>query len=124
MTRYHATANGPVPFTPEEEAERDAEEAASAAFASKRAKEAILREIERLEGAPNYINRGSRELEIVSMQDIATRKAEKFKADNPADERAVEQLAAEYLAATPYYGKLIALDSQIDALRVQLRALG
>jgi len=28
MTRYHATANGNVPFTAEEEAERDAEEAA------------------------------------------------------------------------------------------------
>lgn len=28
MTRYHATAEGPVPFTPEEEAEWDAMEAA------------------------------------------------------------------------------------------------
>jgi hypothetical protein len=28
MARFHATANGQVPFTPEEEAERDAEEAA------------------------------------------------------------------------------------------------
>lgn len=27
MTRYHATAEGPVPFTPEEEAEWDAMEA-------------------------------------------------------------------------------------------------
>lgn len=36
MTRYHATANGPVPFTPEEEAERDAEEAAWAADESNR----------------------------------------------------------------------------------------
>ena len=31
MTRYHATANGNVPFTAEEETERDAEEAAWAA---------------------------------------------------------------------------------------------
>ncbi len=31
MARFHATANGPVPFTAEEEAARDAEEAAWAA---------------------------------------------------------------------------------------------
>ena len=31
MTRHHMTANGPVPFTADEEAERDAEEAAWAA---------------------------------------------------------------------------------------------
>jgi hypothetical protein len=31
MARFHATANGNVPFTPEEEAEWDAEEAAWAA---------------------------------------------------------------------------------------------
>ena len=31
MTRFHATPNGPVPFTAEEEAARDAEEALSAA---------------------------------------------------------------------------------------------
>lgn len=31
MARFHATANGPVPFTAEEEAARDAEEAAVAA---------------------------------------------------------------------------------------------
>ena len=36
MTRYHATANGNVPFTAEEETERDAEEAAWAAGASDR----------------------------------------------------------------------------------------
>lgn len=28
MARHHMTAEGPVPFTPEEEAQRDAEEAA------------------------------------------------------------------------------------------------
>lgn len=28
MTRHHMTADGPIPFTPEEEAKRDAEEAA------------------------------------------------------------------------------------------------
>lgn len=31
MARHHMTANGPVPFTTEEEAQRDAEEAAFAA---------------------------------------------------------------------------------------------
>ena len=36
MTRYHATANGNVPFTAEEEAARDAEEAAWAAGANDR----------------------------------------------------------------------------------------
>lgn len=30
MTRFHATASGPVAFTPQEEAARDAEEAAAA----------------------------------------------------------------------------------------------
>lgn len=29
MARHHMTAEGPVPFTPEEEAQRDAEEAAA-----------------------------------------------------------------------------------------------
>jgi len=36
MTRYHATANGNVPFTAEEETARDAEEAAWAADADNR----------------------------------------------------------------------------------------
>ena len=36
MTRYHATANGNVPFTAEEEAARDAQEAAWAAEANDR----------------------------------------------------------------------------------------
>jgi hypothetical protein len=37
MTRYHATTNGNVPFTPEEEAEWDAMEAEWAAGANDRA---------------------------------------------------------------------------------------
>lgn len=36
MTRHHMTPNGPVPFTAEEEAARDAEEAAWAAGAKDR----------------------------------------------------------------------------------------
>jgi hypothetical protein len=35
MPRFHTTANGPVPFTAEEEAARDAEEAAWAAEQAK-----------------------------------------------------------------------------------------
>ena len=41
MTRYHATPNGNVPFTPEEEAEWDAQEAAWIAGADDRAAEAV-----------------------------------------------------------------------------------
>jgi hypothetical protein len=37
MTRYRATADGQIPFTPEEEVARDAEEAAWAASANDRA---------------------------------------------------------------------------------------
>lgn len=37
MARHHMTAEGPIPFTPEEEAEKDAEEAAYAAGANDRA---------------------------------------------------------------------------------------
>jgi hypothetical protein len=37
MTRYHATSEGQIPFTLEEELARDAEEAAWAAFANDRA---------------------------------------------------------------------------------------
>jgi len=37
MTRYHTTSNGNVPFTAEEETERDAEEAAYLAGADDRA---------------------------------------------------------------------------------------
>ena len=36
MARFHATADGPVPFTAEEEAQRDAEEAEWAANAKNR----------------------------------------------------------------------------------------
>lgn len=38
MARHHMTAEGPVPFTPEEEAEWDAQEAAWAAGAGDRAR--------------------------------------------------------------------------------------
>jgi hypothetical protein len=37
MARFHATSEGQIPFTPEEEAARDAEEAAWAAGANDRA---------------------------------------------------------------------------------------
>ena len=44
MTRYHATPNGNVPFTPEEEAEWDAMEAEYAAGANDRAAAEIRKE--------------------------------------------------------------------------------
>ena len=44
MTRFHATANGDVPFTPEEEAARDAEEAAWAAGVKDRHNEEAQRQ--------------------------------------------------------------------------------
>lgn len=44
MTRYHATPNGTVPFTPEEEAEWDAREAEYAAGANDRAAAKIRKE--------------------------------------------------------------------------------
>lgn len=40
MPRFHATAEGSVPFTPEEEAQRDAEEAA---WAAEQARTAYIR---------------------------------------------------------------------------------
>ena len=42
MARHHMTANGPVPFTPEEEAEWDAMEAAEAAKAGERLMQSIV----------------------------------------------------------------------------------
>lgn len=44
MARHHMTANGPVPFTAEEEAQRDAEEAAWAAGAKSRHNEKMKKE--------------------------------------------------------------------------------
>ena len=44
MTRYHATPNGNVPFTPEEEAESDARKAEYAAGANDRAASEIRTE--------------------------------------------------------------------------------
>ena len=53
MTRYHATPDGHVPYTPEEEAARDAEEAAEAALSADRETSAhnapILAHIEALD---------------------------------------------------------------------------
>ena len=44
MARHHMTANGPVPFTAEEEAQRDAEEAAWAAGVKDRNNEKMKKE--------------------------------------------------------------------------------
>ena len=48
MTRYHATPEGNVPFTVEEEAARDAEEAAWAAGADDRKAEEVRQERDQL----------------------------------------------------------------------------
>lgn len=46
MTRYRATAEGDIPFTPQEEADRDAEEAAWANSALTRARDGLIRQID------------------------------------------------------------------------------
>jgi hypothetical protein len=54
MTRYHATAEGNVPFTAEEEAARDIEEAAFFAAAGKQPQETekpLQEQIDELRGA-------------------------------------------------------------------------
>jgi hypothetical protein len=54
MARFHATANGPVPFTPEEEAERDAEIAAWAADADNRLAASIREQRDQLLSATDW----------------------------------------------------------------------
>lgn len=68
-----------------------------------------LTQIARLEGAPNYLNRGTRELQLRLMEKEAVELA------------AARALTAEQvLAATPYYVKLKALDDEIAQWRYQL----
>lgn len=69
----------------------------------------IQAEIDRLEGYPNYLNRGARELQLRLME------------KEGAELAAARGLTKEQvLAATPYYVRLKALDEEIKALRVQL----
>lgn len=68
-----------------------------------------LAEIARLEGPPNYSNRGARELDLRLME----REAEALAAARGVTKEQV-------LASTPYYVKLKALDDQIAELRGQL----
>jgi hypothetical protein len=82
-------------------------------------KAAIQAEIDRLEDV-SRMNRGVRELALVTMSDLATRKAEMIKAANPDDPRTVEQIRNDELSTTPAYVKFKALDDQIAALRAQL----
>ncbi len=117
MTRYHATPAGNIPFTEDEEAEADAMESAHAAGAPQRASDAIQLQIDELE-RQTLLNRGSRELELVSMQDLANRQAVILAPSMPGS--TVEEIADAILAARPYYPKLVALDGQIAALRAQL----
>lgn len=70
-----------------------------------RQRQGILTEIERLE-RDSMLNRGSRELEMMTMEDLADRLAEK------------NGVTKEYvLSRNVYYGKLKALDEQIGNLR-------
>lgn len=57
MARHHMTDSGPVPFTPEEEAERDAEEAAFVPFITPAAptKEELLAELQALTAKINAL---------------------------------------------------------------------
>jgi len=54
MTRYHATLEGNVAFTAEEEADRDAEEASWEAGADDRAAEGVRKERDSLIAATDY----------------------------------------------------------------------
>lgn len=69
----------------------------------------IQSQIDSLEGAPNYLNRGARELQLRLMEKEASELAEV---------RGVTK--EQVLAATPYYVRLKALDQQIAELRWQL----
>jgi hypothetical protein len=80
----------------------------------------IQAEIDDLERS-TMLNRGSRELEIVSIQDLATRQAATLQPSTP--EKTVEEITAELLAARPYYVKLVALNDQVSALRAVLVAI-
>lgn len=72
----------------------------------------------------SLMNRGSRELSLVSMFDIATRKAEIVKSEDPEDDRTTEEIRDELLTQTPAYVKFKALDDAIKVLRDQYNSLG
>ncbi len=67
------------------------------------------------------LNRGSREFEIVSCQDLAARKAVILQPSMPT--KTLDEIAALVLASNVYYGKLLALNSQVTALRVAMAAV-
>ncbi len=68
-----------------------------------------------------YLNRGSREMELVVAQDLATRKAAILQPSMP--DKTIEEIAALVLASNVYYVKLVALNSQISAIRSVMAAL-
>jgi hypothetical protein len=82
-------------------------------------KEEIQAEIDRLE-RDSLMNRGTRELSLVSMSDLATRKAEKMKEADPTETRTVEELATLILLGNTAYVKFKELDDKVSALRAQL----
>jgi hypothetical protein len=95
--------------TEEEAVEIDARIADSAASESQRQRDAIQAKIDQLERA-SMENRGAREIHLRLME----REAGDIAAANPP--ATVEQV----LAATPYYVKLKALDTEIHAMRTEM----
>ena len=81
---------------------------------------AIQAEIDALEQG-SLLNRGSREFEIVSIQDLANRQAAILQPSQP--DKTVDEIAAAILASRPYYPKLLALDAQCATLRAQMAAI-
>lgn len=69
----------------------------------------------------SLLNRGSRELELICMQDLATRQAAILQPSMPG--RTIEEIANEIMAKRPYFTKLLALNKQVTTLRLEMEAL-
>jgi hypothetical protein len=88
---------------------------------TKETKQAVIQKlIDALEFG-SLLNRGSREFEIVSIQDLAARQAVILQPANPGS--TVDQITAIILAKNVYYTKLILLNKQITDLRNQMAAV-
>lgn len=105
MTNYHTTADGNIPFTPEEEEEWSA----MAAAAPQRKRESIQLQIDSLE-RNSLENRGARELHL----QVLIKEAAAYAEDH------APMTQEQVLSLSPYYLKLKALNDTIIALRAQL----
>jgi hypothetical protein len=81
---------------------------------------AIQAEIDFIERS-TLLNRGSREFELVSCQDLAARKAVILQPSMP--DKTLDEIAALVLGSNVYYGKLVALNTQVTALRNAMAAI-